>query len=151
MGLALAGTYAKHTYDFNRSVEQGETIVAGRDVDTAPRHINTARAEWRPIESLATELEWIGVGSYFVDAANAHDYAGHDLLNLRISWQATDNWTGVVRVNNLTDRAYADRALCVRQLPLLPRARPYGIRRSQLSRGSLKKRTAGGGRSELGT
>ncbi|HEY6644183.1 TonB-dependent receptor [Povalibacter sp.] len=108
--LALAGTYAKHTYDFNRSVEQGETIVAGRDVDTAPRHINTARINWRPIDTIGAELEWIGVGRYFVDAGNANEYEGHDLLNLRLAWNATANWTGIVRVNNLTDRAYADRA-----------------------------------------
>lgn len=108
--VALAGTYARHTYDFNRSVEQGETIVAGRDVDTAPRHVNTARINWRPIDAVTTELEWVGVGSYFVDASNAHDYEGHDLLNLRASWNVTEAWTGTVRVNNLTDEAYADRA-----------------------------------------
>lgn len=110
LSLGVAGTYAKHTYDFNRTVEQGETIVAGRDVDTAPRRVNTARIDWRPIDSIGTELEWVGVGRYFVDAANAHEYEGHDLLNLRVSWRATDNWTALVRVNNLTDRAYADRA-----------------------------------------
>jgi iron complex outermembrane receptor protein len=50
------------------------------------------------------------VGRYFVDAANAHEYGGHDLLNLRVSWQATDHWRAIVRLNNVTDRAYADRA-----------------------------------------
>lgn len=110
LSLALAGTYAEHTYDFNRVVEQGETIVAGRYIDTAPRHVNTARVEWRPIERAGAELEWVGVGSYFVDAVNAHEYEGHDLLNLRLAWSVTDTWDTIVRVNNLTDRAYADRA-----------------------------------------
>ena len=45
LSLALAGTYAKHTYAFNRVVDGGETIVSGRDVDTAPRHVNTARVD----------------------------------------------------------------------------------------------------------
>jgi outer membrane receptor protein involved in Fe transport len=45
-----------------------------------------------------------------VDASNANEYGGHDLLNLRVSWRATDNWLAVLRVNNVTDRAYADRA-----------------------------------------
>ena len=31
LSISAAGTYAEHTYDFNRAVEQGETIVAGRD------------------------------------------------------------------------------------------------------------------------
>jgi outer membrane receptor protein involved in Fe transport len=110
LSLALAGTYAKHTYEFDRTVEQGETIVAGRDVDTAPRHINTARINWSFLPSAAAELEWLSIGKYFVDASNANEYGGHDLLNLRVSWRATDNWLAVLRVNNVTDRAYADRA-----------------------------------------
>ncbi len=107
--FALAGTYAKHTYEVD-SVEGSEIIVAGSDVDTAPRHVNTARIDWRPLDTVSTELEWVGVGRYYVDAANAHEYEGHDLLNLRLAWNATANWTGIVRVNNLTDRDYADRA-----------------------------------------
>ncbi|HKE94706.1 MAG TPA: TonB-dependent receptor [Povalibacter sp.] len=110
LSLALAGTYAKHTYDFSRSIEQGETIVAGNDVDTAPRHVNTARINWRPLPALTTELEWVGIGRYFVDAINAHEYQGHDLLNLRLAWTVTPQWRTTLRVNNLTDRDYADRA-----------------------------------------
>ncbi|MBM0107401.1 TonB-dependent receptor [Steroidobacter sp. S1-65] len=110
LSLALAGTYAKHTYDFDRVVEQGETIVAGRDVDTAPRHINTARLNWSFLPAAAAELEWVSVGSYFVDASNNNKYGGHDLLNLRVSWRATENWRAIARLNNVTDRAYADRA-----------------------------------------
>ena len=110
LSLALAGTYAKHTYEFNRDIEQGERIVAGRDIDTAPRHINTARLNWSFLPSAAAELEWVSVGSYFIDASNDHSYGGHDLLNLRVSWRATENWRTILRLNNVTDRAYADRA-----------------------------------------
>lgn len=110
LSLALAGTYAKHTYDFDRAVEQGETIVAGRDVDTAPRHINTARLNWSFLPAAAAELEWVSVGSYFLDASNSNKYGGHDLLNLRVSWRATQNWRAIARLNNITDRDYADRA-----------------------------------------
>src|SRR5262245_23856075 len=68
LSLALAGTYAKHTYDFNHSVEGGETIISGRDIDTAPRHINTARLNWQFLPVANAELEWQSVGRYFVDA-----------------------------------------------------------------------------------
>ncbi len=110
LSLALAGTYAKHTYAFNRAVDGGETIVAGRDVDTAPRHVNTARIDWQFLPVANAELEWVSVGRYFVDAANANEYPGHDLLNLRVGWNIRDNWSTALRVNNVTDRAYADRA-----------------------------------------
>jgi iron complex outermembrane recepter protein len=110
LSLALAGTYAKHTYDFNHSVEGGETIVAGRDIDTAPRHINTARLNWQFLPAANAELEWQSVGRYFVDAANVNDYEGHDLLNLRVAWSTSESWTTSLRLDNVTDRAYADRA-----------------------------------------
>jgi iron complex outermembrane recepter protein len=110
LSLAVAGTYAEHTYEFDRVIEQGETIVAGRDVDTAPRRINSARLNWSFLPAAAAELEWVSVGRYFVDAANANSYGGHDLLNLRVSWRATENWRTILRLNNVTDRAYADRA-----------------------------------------
>lgn len=108
--LAAAGTYAKHTYDFNRLAEGGETIASGNEVDTAPRHINTARIDWRFLPNASAELEWQQVGSYFVDASNTAKYGGHDLLNLRVGYQLFDSWTATLRVNNLTDREYADRA-----------------------------------------
>jgi iron complex outermembrane recepter protein len=98
--LAAAGTYAEHTYDFNRLVEGGETIASGRDVDTAPRHVHTARINWRLLPAANAELE----------AANAHEYGGHDLLNLRVGVSFLDNWHATLRVNNLADRDYADRA-----------------------------------------
>lgn len=107
--LAAAGTYAKHTYDFN-AVEGSEVIVAGRDVDTAPRHVHSARVNWRFLPQANAELEWQSIGSYFVDASNEHAYGGHDLLNLRVGYRLFDRWTATLRVNNLTDRAYADRA-----------------------------------------
>jgi iron complex outermembrane receptor protein len=110
LSLSLAGTYAKHTYAFDRVVDGGETIVSGRDVDTAPRHVNTARLEWQFLPVANAELEWVSVGRYFVDAANANEYPGHDLLNLRVGWDIRTNWSTTLRLINVTDRAYADRA-----------------------------------------
>jgi iron complex outermembrane receptor protein len=108
--FALAGTWAKHTYDFNRVIDGGETIVAGRDIDTAPRRVYNARANWRPLDALTAELEWQHVGQYYVDASNLRSYAGHDLLNLRGDWRFASDWAFAARLDNLTDRAYADRA-----------------------------------------
>jgi len=107
--LSLAGTYAKHRYA-NNIMEGSEMIVAGRDIDTAPRRINSARLNWRPLEQVHAELEWQSVGRYYVDATNTRDYGGHDLLNLRLSWNIKPSWGATLRINNLTDRAYADRA-----------------------------------------
>jgi outer membrane receptor protein involved in Fe transport len=108
--LSGAATFARHTYGFTRAVDGGEQIAAGNDVDTAPRRIGSAELAWRPTAALRAELEWVHVGEYYVDAGNTERYPGHDLLNLRAAWSPAPAWTVRVRVNNLTDRAYADRA-----------------------------------------
>ncbi len=108
--LSAAGTYAHHTYAFTRAADAGEQIVDGNDVDTAPRQVGSAQLAWRPADSVRTELEWVHVGKYFVDAANTETYPGHDLLNLRAAWSINPAWTLRLRVNNLTNVTYADRA-----------------------------------------
>jgi outer membrane receptor protein involved in Fe transport len=110
--LTLSGeaNFANHTYRFNRAAEQGERIVSGNEVDTAPRRLHSLRASVAPRANTRVELEWVAVGPYFADAANTARYPGHDLLNLRAAWTPTPRWTVSLRVTNLTDRAYADRA-----------------------------------------
>jgi outer membrane receptor protein involved in Fe transport len=36
------------------------------------------------------ELEWVWLSKYWLDPNNQHEYEGHDLLNLRASWQVTE-------------------------------------------------------------
>jgi outer membrane receptor protein involved in Fe transport len=110
LSATVAGTYARHRYEFSRAIEGGETITAGNDVDTAPRDLLRAVLEFRPSPAVAAEAEWLVVGDYFVDAANAHRYTGHELLNLRARWEFLPRWSLALRVNNALDRAYADRA-----------------------------------------
>ena len=108
--VAASGTWARHRYDFSRNVEGGEQIVDGNDVDTAPRHLYRAGLQWQPAAGLATEAEWLVVGPYWLDAANAHRYGGHELLNLRGRWQPAREWAVTLRLTNALDRDYADRA-----------------------------------------
>lgn len=104
-----SGTIARHEYRFTAAVEQGEQITAGNDVDTAPRRIHTLRLR-HDVERFAAELEWLHVGGYWTNAANTARYDGHDLVNLRFSWRPQPAWTIALRVTNLLDTAYADRA-----------------------------------------
>lgn len=108
--LTVSGTRARHRYEFTRAVEGGETIVRGNDVDTAPRDVHRAAIDWRAANRLALEAEWLSVGEYWLDASNQHRYPGHELLNLRASWEMSPRWRLAVRLDNALDRAYADRA-----------------------------------------
>ena len=108
--VAVAGTVARHTYEFSSAAGGGETIVAGNDIDTAPHELWNARLDWHGVRNLQTELEWQHVGAYWTDAANTHRYAGHNLLNFSAGWKLSARWTTILHVTNLMDRAYADRA-----------------------------------------
>jgi outer membrane receptor protein involved in Fe transport len=104
------GSYARHKYDFDAAIEGGETIVRGRDIDTAPRRLHSWAATWTPHPAWQATLEWRQVGAYFADAGNARRYPGHDVGNLRVAWQASPRWRASLEVENLADTLYADRA-----------------------------------------
>jgi outer membrane receptor protein involved in Fe transport len=47
---------------------------------------------------------------YFLDPDNQHKYDGHSLLNLRTSSSLGPRWQATLRVTNLLDEKYAERA-----------------------------------------
>jgi outer membrane receptor protein involved in Fe transport len=108
--LAINGTYARHEYDFDVVAARGETFTSGRDIDTAPRWQGSAVLRLDAFERLSAELEWVSLGSYYVDAANEHAYPGHDIANLRVRFPMGDRLSVSARLNNISDRAVADRA-----------------------------------------
>jgi outer membrane receptor protein involved in Fe transport len=107
--VSATGTYARHEYRFTAAVEQGEQITAGDDMDTAPREVNALRLR-RTGSLLDAELEWLWVGAYWANAANTARYGGHDVGNLRVMLAPAKDWSVALRVTNLLDAAYADRA-----------------------------------------
>jgi outer membrane receptor protein involved in Fe transport len=110
VALTAAGTYARHEYEFSRAIEGGETIIEGNDVDTAPRQVHNLRLDARLTGELLAALDVAHVGSYYLDAANTASYPGHTVANLRVSWLPRADLRASLRVDNLLDEAYADRA-----------------------------------------
>jgi len=116
--LTLSGSVARHLYDFSRSVDGGETIIKGNDVDTAPRNIHTMALDWtvgpaRAASEFELHLDGTWLGPYYLDAANTATYAGHKVANFRTSWLPTGDARRLrvdLRIDNLFDTAYADRA-----------------------------------------
>jgi len=104
----LAATWARHRYDFNLTTT-GDTILSGNDVDTAPRTLGSARIGWNGARALL-ELEGVHQGSYYLEPSNSNKYDGHNLLHARAVWRITDDWSLTGRVNNVSDKLYADRA-----------------------------------------
>ena len=108
--LALNLSYARHTYDFDTVASRGETFVSGRDVDTAPRWLGSAELFYEPAQNWMVALQVTGIDQYYLDAENRFTYPGHVIGNLRASVAPTDALNLVFRLNNITDRDYADRA-----------------------------------------
>ncbi|MEH6556549.1 MAG: TonB-dependent receptor [Oceanicoccus sp.] len=110
----VAGTFARHYYDSNVSTPGPSSAITiesdGNDIDTAPRHMSSVQLGWTPTEDIRAELEWVSMGKYYTDIDNLHSYDGHDLLSLRVIQQLSKNISIGLRINNLTDTDYAERA-----------------------------------------
>jgi iron complex outermembrane receptor protein len=108
------GTWASHTYDNEINLLGSSGSIKGNNIDTAPKSFGSARIGWN-FPTLADqpgtmELEWEYMASYYLEPANEHEYEGHSLLNLRISGMVDRHWQGTLRVTNLLDKNYAERA-----------------------------------------
>lgn len=110
--LTVAGqvTYARHRYAFSQDLGRGEAIQKGDDVDTAPRWLGSAQLRWTPSDALSVELENVTMGDYFMDAGNTARYDGHRVWNLRGRYALSDQLTVALRILNLADERYAERA-----------------------------------------
>lgn len=110
LSLRLNASYAVHEYDFNRVASRGETFVSGNDVDTAPRWQGSSTLEWQLNTDSHIALQWVYLGEYYADAENQFSYPGHRVWNLRGQFAVSDHLTLTLRLKNLANTAYADRA-----------------------------------------
>lgn len=108
--FGLNGSWAEHRYASDYSAGLGEQITSGNDVDTAPRTLGSARLSWTPGDNTEAELEWQHTGGYYLDASNLRRYPGHGIFNLSLRQKFARNWSIGLRIANLADTAYAERA-----------------------------------------
>ena len=112
--FGLSGTIARHEYRSNALLDGGETIRAGRDIDTAPRQLLTAIVGWTPTATWQSSLRFNRVGPYYLDAANSARYPGHTLVDWQIAKQIVLRRSARLQLElaatNLLDRTYATRA-----------------------------------------
>ena len=108
--LRIDGSYARHLYDFDVVAARGESFVSGRDMDTAPRWLGSAELTFEPSDSIDIGVQWVSIGSYFLDAENRFVYPGHTILNARAGLRLANRISITARLKNLMDKAVADRA-----------------------------------------
>lgn len=130
--LDLAASYAKHRY---RQWSTSTANYSGNEIENAPRLLANLRLTWQPVTNTQAQLEWVELGSYFLEASNQQGkYAGHRLFNARISTKLDQHWSCFARITNLTDKRYADSASYSSGMamysPALPRAVYLGVQRT---------------------
>src|SRR5690606_37612848 len=108
--LQTAFSYAKHTYEDWRP--DPDTDYSGQEMEVAPRTMGNATLAWSPSgpTSPRVELEWVHLGSYWLTPENAHEYDGHNLLNLTATVPVTSDIKLFGKLNNLLDERYAEAA-----------------------------------------
>ena len=106
--VSANGTFAKHQYDSNLTLSR--TNIKDNEIDTAPEHMGSAQLGWRDDSGAFVELEWVHQGNYYLNPENSAEYSGHNLLNLRTGWALNKQLDISVRIINLTDEDYAERA-----------------------------------------
>lgn len=129
--LDAAWSYAVHRYaDW---VSGGEDF-SGKEIESAPRTIANTRLAWTPREGTSAQLEWVHVGSWWLEAGNSAafgKYGGHDVFNLRVRQTVGPDVAVFARVMNLGDKHYADSASVLSNTPVfspaLPRAYYLGL------------------------
>lgn len=130
--FALAATYARHKYAFDRDATGRETISNGNDMDSAPRWFGQASWGAQLTADVRQELELVAVGPYYLNAANTAEYDGHMVLNWRAQWRPRPQLEWSLRLMNVLDTEYADRADYAfgsyRYFPAMPRQVYLGVR-----------------------
>jgi len=106
--LKLNASYARHTYD--SAIAISAENIDGNEIDTAPRYTGSAQIGRYFYGHSLVELEWQYLGSYYTDPENEHSYPGHQLVNMRAQLFIDHEWQLNLRINNIADVDYADRA-----------------------------------------
>ncbi|MEO5376635.1 MAG: TonB-dependent receptor [Magnetococcus sp. DMHC-6] len=106
--LDSALSYAKHTYD--DWAVNGTTNYDGKEMEVAPRFIGNTSLRYAPDSGKKgrLQMEWVTLGSYWLDPANTKKYAGHDLFNVRGSYPVTTDIDLFASITNLLDKRYAE-------------------------------------------
>ncbi len=127
--LDLSASYARHTYE--KWVIPGSADFSGNEMEAAPRVIANTRLSWQPAPENRVQLEWLRLGSYWMDQANTTKYGGYNLYNLRVNWRLAKNVDLFGSIRNLSDRRYADSASISSNTPVfspgLPRTAYLGL------------------------
>lgn len=100
--------WSEHTYEKNWAIS--DENIEGNLIDTSPKLLAGARLNWQISEQIDTRFEWIHMDEYYLNPENTAIYSGHNLFNLHVHWTVNENARIALKINNVFDRDYAERA-----------------------------------------
>jgi len=101
-------SYSKHTYE--EWMPNPDTNYSGNKIPFASDIIGNVTLKVIPVKDLELEFEWVYIGKYFMDDENTVEYPGHNLYNLRCKYDFTENFGTFLRIHNLANAKYSERA-----------------------------------------
>ncbi|MFV8816394.1 TonB-dependent receptor [Haliea sp. E17] len=108
--MDASANFARHRYSSHTVLLDSSADIKGNDIDTAPHAFGSARIGRNFGEDISGELEWVYMDNYYVNPDNSAEYDGHSLFNLHLSASVASHWQLGLRVTNLLDEDYAERA-----------------------------------------
>ncbi len=106
--LSTAVTWSRH--EVEKASFLNGVDVSGNTMDTAPEWLASAQLVYQPDTRWWFQLETVYMDDYYLDAENEHRYDGHTLVNAIARVQLNSDWSARLRLQNLTDQRYAERA-----------------------------------------
>ena len=106
--LDAAVSYARHRYV--QWEPRPGVDYTGNEMELAPRLLGNGRISYRPpfLSRGLVAVEWVKLGSYWMDPENTHKYDGHDLFNVYATVPVMEHLELSGRVTNLADRRFAE-------------------------------------------
>jgi outer membrane receptor protein involved in Fe transport len=104
----LIAAYAHHEYASDQVI--GDINIKGNLVDTAPKLSTNLILNWQASDKLTAQVEVQHIDGYYLEPQNRFDYPGHTLANIRGQYQFNEQWSLSLRLLNLADNLYAERA-----------------------------------------
>jgi len=121
----LSASYSKSNYV--KDLQYSDNEMAN-----APRKKANLRLFYTPSDTFTLMAEIQYIGSYYMDENNKHSYDGYTIGNIKVNYDVTKHLKCYAKVNNITDKAYAEKANfaygSARYTPALPRTIYAGIK-----------------------
>ena len=109
LNLGLVGSFAEHRYANSPDLLGVDVDIEGNLIDTAPKNLFAFTGRWR-----YSSGEFFGsltvIDDYFLDPQNRFRYEGHTLFNTTWRQDLNPNTSFMLRVKNLFNERYAERA-----------------------------------------